>query len=316
MNADGTGQTNLTKNPATDGALTWSPDGTQIAFDSDRGGNTDVFVMNADGSAISNLTRNAAFDFDPIWSPDGAAIAFMSDRTGNTDVFVMNVDGSNPTNVTRSADSEAYGVSWQPLPGAVTHRWTLSDDFRIAPDQVNPNPDSYGNPWAWRFLKGRELHHPSTYRPMGNFVNAFGIVGLATWTGPFFAPDNLPAVGVNATGSDQFPLGWNWPDQAVLLHPYAGKAAVVGWRSPVNGTVRIDVTVSDLDPNCGDGIRWYVDRGPKTIASGRIANGGSGPSVSMQKVVHVGTNFYFIVDEGGSDDFYCDSTELALTIHD
>src|SRR3990170_6246104 len=48
MNADGTGQTNLTNDPATDYAPAWSPDGTKIAFYSDRDGNLDVYVMNAD----------------------------------------------------------------------------------------------------------------------------------------------------------------------------------------------------------------------------------------------------------------------------
>jgi TolB protein len=42
MNADGTDQTNLTNNPAADSAPAFSPDGTKIAFESDRGGNFDV----------------------------------------------------------------------------------------------------------------------------------------------------------------------------------------------------------------------------------------------------------------------------------
>src|SRR6266581_4100632 len=49
MNPDGSGQANLTNNPARDFDPAWSPDGTRIAFASERDGNGDIFVMNADG---------------------------------------------------------------------------------------------------------------------------------------------------------------------------------------------------------------------------------------------------------------------------
>ncbi len=47
MNADGTGLVDLTNNPAYDESAAWSPDGSKIAFDSDRDGNFEVYVMNA-----------------------------------------------------------------------------------------------------------------------------------------------------------------------------------------------------------------------------------------------------------------------------
>src|SRR5215208_3831615 len=49
MNADGSGVTRLTNDPARDIQPAWSPDGTKIAFVSIRDGNTEVYVMNADG---------------------------------------------------------------------------------------------------------------------------------------------------------------------------------------------------------------------------------------------------------------------------
>jgi TolB protein len=44
-------------------------DGDQIAFQSGRDGNDEIYVMNADGTGQVNLTNNAASDTWPAWSP-------------------------------------------------------------------------------------------------------------------------------------------------------------------------------------------------------------------------------------------------------
>ena len=77
MNADGSGQENLTQQPASDSHPSWSPDGRKLAFVSRRDGNSEIYVMNADGSGLRNVTRTPSNDLDPAWSPDGGAIAFV-----------------------------------------------------------------------------------------------------------------------------------------------------------------------------------------------------------------------------------------------
>ncbi|MBX7250452.1 MAG: PQQ-binding-like beta-propeller repeat protein [Candidatus Promineofilum sp.] len=79
---------------------TWSPDGTQIAFQSERTGGTDIYVMNADGSGLRRLTTAEQFDGHPAWSPDGAQIAFSSARTGRYQIWVMNADGGGQRQMT------------------------------------------------------------------------------------------------------------------------------------------------------------------------------------------------------------------------
>jgi Tol biopolymer transport system component len=100
MNADGTGQTNLTNNPAADDDPGFSPDGTKIAFVSTRDGNREIYVINADGTNPTRLTNDPADDIQPGFSPDGTKIAFASNRAGNRDIYVMNVDGTTPTRLT------------------------------------------------------------------------------------------------------------------------------------------------------------------------------------------------------------------------
>lgn len=68
VGSDGSGLVNLTTDPAADLAPVWSPDGSRIAFTSDRTGDTEVFVMNVDGSSLADLTNNPATDTSPVWA--------------------------------------------------------------------------------------------------------------------------------------------------------------------------------------------------------------------------------------------------------
>lgn len=76
------------------GAPVFSPDGSKIAFASDRDGDFEIFVMNADGSNQESITTFAGEDTDPTWSPDGSRIAFRSARNGGG-VFTMKADGTD-----------------------------------------------------------------------------------------------------------------------------------------------------------------------------------------------------------------------------
>lgn len=102
MNPDGTIEVNLTKNPAQDVFPSWSPDGTQILFSSDRheAGNLDVYVMNVDGTEVTQLTNSPGEDRGASYTSDGELIVFHSARNRATtshafDLFTMNADGSN-----------------------------------------------------------------------------------------------------------------------------------------------------------------------------------------------------------------------------
>jgi Tol biopolymer transport system component len=98
MNADGTGQVNLTNNAADDREPAWSPDGARIAFATTRHGDWEIYVMNADGSGLARLTTNTWLDSDPTWSPDGSKIAFTTNRNGpDFDIYVMSSNGTGQT---------------------------------------------------------------------------------------------------------------------------------------------------------------------------------------------------------------------------
>src|SRR5690606_21987057 len=93
----------------------WSSDGSKIAFNSDRDGNTEVYVMDADGSNVVRLTNDAAADTANDWSPDDTQLLIQSNRSGSTRLWIINADGSNPTCITCSMDGGGhYNASWSP----------------------------------------------------------------------------------------------------------------------------------------------------------------------------------------------------------
>jgi TolB protein len=94
----------------------FSPDGTRVAFTSNRDGNPEIYVMNRDGSDVRRLTDNPAIDSTPTWSPTGTQIAFTSDRTGSgsPQIYVIGVDGTGLRRI--SFESYADRPTWSPPP--------------------------------------------------------------------------------------------------------------------------------------------------------------------------------------------------------
>jgi Tol biopolymer transport system component len=69
----------------------WSPDGSRLAFVSNRDGTYEIYVMESDGSNQTRATFSAAGVFGamwPAWTPDGSKIVYASDETGNFEIYI------------------------------------------------------------------------------------------------------------------------------------------------------------------------------------------------------------------------------------
>lgn len=88
----------------------YSPDGTRIAFISERSGTSEVWAADGDGSNPVQITTQAVIPTAPRWSPDGRFLAFAQRPNGNADVYVISSRGGTPRRMTTDPanDASAY----------------------------------------------------------------------------------------------------------------------------------------------------------------------------------------------------------------
>lgn len=96
MNADGTGQRQVTRLPGASFAPYFHPDGRRIIFASNfkdpESRNFDLYLINLDGSGLEQVTTSSEFDAFPTFSPDGTRLVWASNRRGKapheTNIFI------------------------------------------------------------------------------------------------------------------------------------------------------------------------------------------------------------------------------------
>ena len=124
---------------------TWSPDGKKIAFSSQVGGVTDLFVYDLGSGELQRLTDDAYADLEPAWSPDGSEIGFVTDRFttsldnlsyGDYQLAVINTQGggqirqlphlANSKHINPQWSADGQNIYFLGDPGGITNVYRLS----------------------------------------------------------------------------------------------------------------------------------------------------------------------------------------------
>lgn len=123
MQADGSGLTRLTNDPAFDDSPAISPDGKKVAFLSARNDPNpqspnlkyEIYIMDINGDHLQRLTNTEAAEDHPAWSPDGDKISFDADYDGDGfyEIYTIHPDGTNLTRLTSNPANDQF-ADWSP----------------------------------------------------------------------------------------------------------------------------------------------------------------------------------------------------------
>ena len=142
--------------PKLDSGVSWSPDGSRVAFNRQTGVLTsDVFVADANGGHLHNLSRGSAdFSWAPTWSPDGKRIAYIASNPGHDELMTIRPDGSDRRAIPGSAvdQNHAYQAAPDWSPDGQWIGYSVSDGLHVIhPDGSDAHfllGDAYGFAWS------------------------------------------------------------------------------------------------------------------------------------------------------------------------
>ena len=250
MNSDGSGQTRLTSNSATERYPAWSPDGTKIAFISNQDGNWEIYIMNADGSSQLNLTNNSASDQYPAWQAlymtHFQQTGIGSDFSGNA----LSVDGTAYT-----VDQLPVSFIWTP---GTSHNFSWSSPLTVSGEKR----------YVWAYTSGLSTEMS------GTFVATSGNDSIiANYATQYFI--GFPA---SSSGSVAQSSGWYGTSSAVAISAvpstgYRFSHWIVAGNVSVANAASQNTTLTVNGPGNATASFVLSDTTPPTITSISPANG-------------------------------------------
>jgi hypothetical protein len=92
----------------------WAPDGSRLAFTSQRTGRPQVFTIGIDGQNPFNVNDDLAHNWGPSWSGDGSQIAFLTGRGGAEEIWLVPATGGDEQRFSRSDGKAVARPDWSP----------------------------------------------------------------------------------------------------------------------------------------------------------------------------------------------------------
>lgn len=132
----------LTEGSSASRAPAWSPDGSRIAFETDRAGNWDVYLLDLNDDQAIALTRRGEDERHPTWSPDGERIAFVDVGAAHSVLFVLDVASRSARSVA-GVRGEALFPAWSPDGREIAFTQGYRESFRLLNlviGEIEPRP--------------------------------------------------------------------------------------------------------------------------------------------------------------------------------
>jgi WD40-like Beta Propeller Repeat len=183
-----------------------SPDGTRIAFDSDRDGERGVYVAARDGTNVRRVSGPGTAAM-PRWAPDGDRLAFIheeQERPGVLNLWLHTLTTGETVRLTDFQSSRAGGAAWFPDGRRICYAY---EDRLVVLDLDDGDSREYVTP-----LRGRQLRTPAV-SPDGLRV-IFQVAGHGAWL--LDLTDGSMRVVLTDPTADEF--AWSPDGRRVAFH--------------------------------------------------------------------------------------------------
>jgi len=246
-----------------DGSLSWSPDGSRIAFSANRSPDyeyqpveSDIWTVAVADGSLARLTERVGPDRSPTYSPDGRTIAYLGfdDRKmgyHNAGVYLMDADGANPRALTADFDRSIEAIEWA---GSSNRLYVMYDDLarkHLATLSLRGAIESFAND-----VGGQSIGRPYT---------SGGFSAAANGAYAYTAGSEYRPADVAAGGRGERPRRLTALNDDLLAHKTLGRVQNLRWRSA--GELEIEgwlVTPPDFDPSKKYPLILEIHGGPFT----------------------------------------------------
>jgi TolB protein len=241
-----------------------SPDGTRLAFASNREGPWDLFIMDLSSGKISRLTDTPGYEASPSWSPDGrwlAYEAYVDGNGGGLDIYILSLDGDqSPIRLTGDQSPSGisaadYAPAWSPQGRQVAFVSTRSGEREIWLADLNQVTDRFRNishnpssaeahpAWspdgqqlAWATRSSDGVQSVCIWKVVGKTTQLQGAprcIGSGDW--PVWEPSGLALLTVLSTPNRHYLTSYDSQQGDLILPPLLLSGSLEGltWGAAV-----------------------------------------------------------------------------------